>query len=27
VNTMRAGLQTPDAHIAAIEKFFTSVRN
>ena len=27
VNTMRAGLQTPDAHIAAIEKFFTSVRS
>jgi alkanesulfonate monooxygenase SsuD/methylene tetrahydromethanopterin reductase-like flavin-dependent oxidoreductase (luciferase family) len=27
VNTMRAGLQTPDAHIAAIEEFFTSVRN
>jgi probable F420-dependent oxidoreductase len=27
VNTMRAGLQTPDAHIAAIEKFFTAVRN
>lgn len=27
VNTMRAGLQTPDAHITAIEKFFTSVRN
>jgi probable F420-dependent oxidoreductase len=27
VNTMRAGLQTPDAHIAAIEKFFTSVRH
>jgi hypothetical protein len=23
---MRAGLQTPDAHIAAIEQFFTSVR-
>jgi len=27
VNTMHAGLQTSDAHIAAIEKFFTSVRN
>ena len=27
VNTMRAGLQTPDAHIAAIEQFFTSVRS
>jgi probable F420-dependent oxidoreductase len=27
VNTMRAGLQTPDAHIAAIEQFFTAVRS
>jgi probable F420-dependent oxidoreductase len=26
VNTMRAGLQTPDAHIAAIEKFYATVR-
>ncbi len=25
VNTMRAGLQTPDAHIAAIEKFYATV--
>jgi len=27
VNTMRAGLQTPDAHIAAIEKFYATVRS
>jgi len=25
VNTMRAGLQTPDAHIAAMEKFYATV--
>jgi probable F420-dependent oxidoreductase len=25
VNTMRAGLQTPDAHIAALEKFYATV--
>src|SRR6266446_1885570 len=27
VNTMRAGLQTPDAHIAAIVKFYATVRS
>ena len=27
VNTMRAGLQTPAAHIAAIEKFYATVRS